>query len=74
MLEANKFANVYQLASSTKPCAKYLVSRDDLNNANLTGIIPRTPNTMRQAIDSGNDLGYSIHPETNVFWGLRYEN
>ena len=74
MLEANKFANVYQPASSAKPCAKCLVSRDDLNNTNLTSIILRTPNTMKQAINNGNDLSYSIHPETNAFWSLRYEN
>ncbi|RIB12024.1 hypothetical protein C2G38_2249760 [Gigaspora rosea] len=44
-----------------------LVSRDDLNNTNLTEIIPRTPDAMKQAINSGEDKDYSIHPEKMHF-------
>jgi hypothetical protein len=73
MLEANKFANVYQPSSSRRPCRKCLVLNDNLNDINLTGIIPRTPDAMKQAITSGNEQYYSIHPENNAFWDLRYE-
>ena len=72
MAEADKFANVYQPASSRRSCGKCLVSKDDLNNTNLMKIIPRTPDSMIQAIDSGDDQYYSIHPEKNAFWDIRY--
>ncbi|CAG8735635.1 11309_t:CDS:1, partial [Ambispora leptoticha] len=70
LVEAQKFTNVYQPSFTRKPCPKCLVSRDNLNNTNLTSMISRTPNTMRQAICSGNDLDYSIHPENNAFWDI----
>jgi hypothetical protein len=73
MLEANKFANVYQSSSARRPCGKCLVLNDDLNNTNLTDIIPRTPTTMKQAIDSDDNHCYSIHPEKNAFWDIRYK-
>lgn len=74
MVEADKFTNVYQPSCSRRPCAKCLVSRDDLNNTNLTEIIPRTPDAMKQAINSGEDKDYSIHPEKNAFWEIRYSH
>ena len=67
MAEADKFANVYQLLSAEKLCEKCIVSKDDLNNLGLTHISSRTPDMMRQAIHSGNDHYYSIHPENNAF-------
>ena len=73
MLEANKFANIYQPSSSRRPCEKCLVLNNDLNNTNLTGIISKTPTAMKQAIDSGDEHYYSIHPENNAFWDIRYE-
>jgi hypothetical protein len=74
MVEADKFTNVYQPSCSRRPCAKCLVSRDDLNNTNLTEIIPRTPDAMKQAINSGEDKDYSIHSEKNAFWEIRYSH
>ena len=67
MAEADKFANVYQPASSRRPCGKCLVSKDDLNNTNLIKIIPRTPDSMIQVIDSRDDQYYSLHPEKYTF-------
>ena len=52
---------------------KCLVSKDDLNNTNLMKIIPRISDSMIQAIDSEDDQYYSIHPEKNAFWDIRYE-
>jgi hypothetical protein len=71
MAEADKFANVYQPSSAGKPCGKCIVSKDDLNNLGLTHISSRTPDMMRQAISSGDDHYYSIHPENNAFWEIR---
>ncbi|RIB23233.1 hypothetical protein C2G38_2171869 [Gigaspora rosea] len=48
MVEADKFTNIYQPSCSRWPCAKCLVSRDDLNNTNLIEIIPRTPDAMKR--------------------------
>ncbi|RIB01928.1 hypothetical protein C2G38_2229269 [Gigaspora rosea] len=74
MVEAVKFTNVYQPSCSRQPCAKCLVSRDDLNNTNLMEIISRTPDAMKQAINSGEDKDYSIHPKKNAFWEIRNFN
>ena len=73
MLEANKFANIYQSSSARRPYRKCLVLNDDLNNTNLIGIIPRTPTSMKQAIYSDDNHCYSIHPEKNAFWDIRYK-
>jgi hypothetical protein len=72
LAEANKIANVYQPASSRRSCYSCLVTKDDLNNINVN-ISSRTYNNMKQAIYSNNERDYSIHPEVNAFWMLRYE-
>ncbi|RIB10543.1 hypothetical protein C2G38_2205808 [Gigaspora rosea] len=74
MVEADKFTNVYQPSCSRRQCAKCLVSRDDLNNTNLTEIITRTLDAMKQVINSGEDKDYSFHPEKNAFWEIRNFN
>ncbi|RIB13987.1 hypothetical protein C2G38_2196350 [Gigaspora rosea] len=74
MVEADKFTNVYQPFCSRRSYAKCLVSRDDLNNTNLTEIIPRTPDAMKQVINSGEDKDYSIHPKKNAFLEIRNFN
>ena len=73
MLEANKFANMYQSSFARWPCRKCLVLNDNLNNTNLTDIIPRTPTTMKQVINSNDNHCYSIHSEKNAFWNIRYK-
>jgi hypothetical protein len=67
MLEANKFANVYQSSSARRPCGKCLVLNEDLNNTNLIGIISRTLTTMKQVIYSNDNHYYSIHSKKNAF-------
>jgi hypothetical protein len=73
LAEANKIANVYQPSTSKRPCYSCLVSKDDLNNLNIKNILPRTPKNMRHAIYNNETQYYSIHPEINAFWELRYE-
>src|SRR5260363_41044 len=66
-------ANVYQLSASRSPCYLCLVSRDNLNNINLTNISSRTPNYMKKVIEDSKKHYYSIHPEPNAFWEIRYK-
>ena len=73
LLEASKMANVYQSSASRSPCYSCLVSRDDLKNINLTNISSRTPNSMKKVIEDGEGKYYSIHPEPNAFWEIRYK-
>jgi len=73
LLEASKMANVYQSSASSHPCHSCLVSRDDLNNINLTNISSRTPDFMKQVIEDGEEHYYSIHSESNAFWDIRYK-
>src|SRR5260363_154980 len=66
-------ANVYQLSASRSPCYLCLVSRDNLNNINLTNISSRTSNYMKKVIEDSEKHYYSIHPEPNAFWEIRYK-
>jgi len=72
MAEANKFTNIYQPSSSKRPCGTCLTSKENLNNTDLTHIIPRTPQTMKEAIGNEQAHEISIHPEPNIFWNIRY--
>ena len=72
MAEANKFANVYQPANSKHPCCSCLVLKDDLNNLSLRSIEYRTSLNMKAVQSIANSRDYSIHPEYNVFWNIRY--
>ena len=71
--EAKKISNVYIPANSQRPCYSCLVSKDDLNNIKKSNDLSRTPNNMKRAIDHGEANYYSIHPETNIFWKIRYK-
>ena len=73
LLEASKMANVYQSSKSRRPCYSCLTSRNDLNNIDLTSISPRTHDNMKEAINNDDEQNYSIHPEKNAFWEIRYE-
>ena len=73
MAEANKFANIYQPANSKHPCCSCLVLKDDLNNLSLRSIEYWTPLNMKAALSIANGRDYSIHPEYNVFWNIRYQ-
>ena len=72
MAEANKFTNVYQPASSKRPCYSCLVSKADLNNLLLPMLNYRTPTLMKQAIFMDVASEHSIHIEDNIFWEIRY--
>lgn len=73
MAEANKFTNVYQPSSSKRPCVSCLTSKEDLNNIDVTHIILRTPQNMREEIANNQAHENSIHTETNLFWKIRYQ-
>ena len=72
MVEAYKFTNVYQPSTSKRPCGSCLISKDDLNNTELTHTLPRTSYNMKQAISNGQAHKNSIHTEHNIFWEIRY--
>ncbi|CAG8699033.1 5890_t:CDS:2, partial [Ambispora gerdemannii] len=71
MAEAYKFTNVYQPSTSKRPCGSCLILKDDLNNTELTNILPRTSYNMKQVISNGQAHENSIHTEHNIFWEIR---
>jgi hypothetical protein len=71
MTEAYKFTNVYQLSTSKRPCSICLVSKNNLNNTELSDIIPRTPQNMKQVIDNDQAHENSIHTKSNIFWKIK---
>ena len=72
MAEAYKFTNVYQSSTLKRPCGSCLISKDDLNNTELTHTLPRTSYNMKQAISNGQVHENLIHTEHNIFWEIRY--
>ena len=73
MAEADKLTNVYQPSSSKRLCASCLVSKDDLNNMDLVKTLSRTSHNMNEVIENDEAHNNSLHPESNIFWELRYK-
>ena len=52
MAEAGAFTVVYLPSTTKRPCCNCLVTNENLNNMTLSNVVLRTPEKMKQVIDS----------------------
>ena len=71
MVEADAFTATYLPSTSKRPCCCCLIHNKDLNNMELSHIIPRTPENMREVIDKEQANEFSVHEEFNYFWKFK---
>src|ERR1043166_151572 len=67
MAEAGAFTATYLPSTSKRPCCYCLIHNKDLNNMELSHIIPRTSENMREVIDKEQANEFSVHEEFNYF-------
>ena len=72
MAEVDKFTNIYQLARLNWLCSTCTVLWQELNELYLSNSVIRTPSNMWQVIANNQVHEFSIHPENNIFWKIRY--
>jgi hypothetical protein len=68
MAEAATFTATYLPSTSRRPCGFCLINNEDLNNMALTSVILRTPEKMKEAIDTNRANELSLHADFNFFW------
>ena len=68
MAEAGTFTATYLPSTSKRPCYYCLINNDDLNNIELSNIDLRTPEKMKEIIDTNQAKEFSVHKEFNYFW------
>jgi len=68
MAEAGTFAATYLPSTSKRPCYCCLINNDDLNNMELSNIDLRTPEKMKEIINTNQSKEFSVHTEFNFFW------
>jgi Plavaka transposase len=74
MAEARAFTVTYIPSTSKRPCCYCLINNENLNDMSLSNdnIILRTPENMKEAINTNQAHEFSIHTEFNFFW--KFEN
>lgn len=71
MAEAGAFTATYLPSTSKRPCCFCLINNDELNDMALSNIILRTPEKMKEVIDTNQANAFSIHKEFNYFWKFK---
>lgn len=70
LAEAATFTATYLPSTSKRPCCFCLINNNDLNNMALTDVELRTPEKMKEAIET-NPNEFSIHADFNFFWKFK---
>jgi hypothetical protein len=73
MAEAGAFTATYLPSTSKRPCCYCLINNNNLNNMTLPDheVIIRTPEKMKEVIDTNQANEFSIHTEFNFFWKFK---
>ena len=74
MAEAATFTATYLPSTSRRPCSFCLISNKDLSNMALTNVILRTPEKMKEAINTNQANELSLHADFNFFWKFKNFN
>jgi Plavaka transposase len=76
MAEAGAFTVTYIPSTSKRPCCYCLINNENLNDMSLSNdnIILRTPENMKEAINTNQAHEFSIHTEFNFFWKFKNFN